>query len=98
MMPREKLLDTGAETLADEELLAIFLRTGLPDMNVLELAGHLLRNFNALRGLMQADQQTLLQCRGIGVAKYAELKAVLEMSERYLRAGIERGDAFSDPD
>lgn len=28
--PREKLLERGAEALSDAELLAIFLRTGVP--------------------------------------------------------------------
>ena len=29
LMPREKLLQYGAQSLTDEELLAIFLRTGI---------------------------------------------------------------------
>ena len=37
--PREKLLGHGAAALSDAELLAIFLRTGSPGQNVLELAG-----------------------------------------------------------
>jgi DNA repair protein RadC len=98
MMPREKLLARGAEALSDEELLAIFLRTGAPGLSVVAFAEKLLDTFSGLRGLMQAKPDEFLAQKGIGVAKYAQLAAALEMSVRYLRAGIERGEAISDPD
>ncbi|MBT4160425.1 MAG: DNA repair protein RadC [Gammaproteobacteria bacterium] len=97
MMPREKLLLDGPESLNDEELLAIFLRTGAPGVSVMELAGQLLADFEGLRGLMQAGKDDFLNCRGVGVAKYAQLISALEMSRRYLRSGIERGESISDP-
>ena len=37
--PREKLLAQGATVLSDAELLAIFLRTGLPGLTAIDLAG-----------------------------------------------------------
>ena len=40
LRPREKLIAKGPKALTDAELLAIFLRTGLPGMNVIELAQH----------------------------------------------------------
>ena len=36
--PREKLLAKGASVLSDAELLAIFLRTGLPGITAIDLA------------------------------------------------------------
>ena len=36
--PREKLLQRGAQALSDAELLAIFLRTGLPGVSAVDLA------------------------------------------------------------
>ena len=97
MLPREKLLLGGPESLSDDELLAVFLRTGRPGTGVLALARELLENFNGLRGLMQADQQTFLACPGVGVAKYAQLVSALEMARRFLLAGLERGEAISNP-
>ena len=47
---------------------------------------------------MQASPDDFLAQKGIGVAKCAQLAAVLEMSVRYLRSGIERGEAISDPE
>ena len=98
MMPREKLLARGAEALSDEELLAIFLRTGTPGLSVIAFAEELLDTFSGLRGLLQAKPDEFLAQKGIGPAKYAQLAAALEMSVRYLRSGIERGEAISDPD
>ncbi|EKO3656208.1 hypothetical protein M3908_002665, partial [Vibrio metschnikovii] len=55
-MPREKLLARGPQALSDAELLAIFLRTGTPGMNVLELADCLLRQAGSLRALFSASK------------------------------------------
>lgn len=97
MLPREKLLRHGPEALADEELLAIFLRTGLPGVGVMDLSRQLLEAFSGLRGLMQAGKEDFLGQPGIGLSKYSQLVSALEMSKRYLRAGIERGEMISDP-
>jgi DNA repair protein RadC len=98
MLPREKLLLHGPESLSDEELLAIVLRTGLPGLPVMAMARQMLQSFSGLRGLMQADREDLLQYQGIGTAKYAQLSTALEMASRYLCAGMARGEALSDPD
>jgi len=95
--PREKLLEYGAGALSDAELLAIFLRTGVKGKSVLEVARELLSKFGGIRGLLEADRDALTGAAGVGVAKYAQLQAALELTERYLHAGFARGDAISDP-
>jgi len=95
--PREKLLSFGAASLSDAELLAIFLRTGTRMKPVMALARDLLNEFHGVRGLLEADKQTLIGAYGIGEAKFAQLHAALELTERYLQAGFERGDAITDP-
>ena len=39
--PREKLMGLGAGALADAELVALLLRTGIPGKNVLQLSQEL---------------------------------------------------------
>ena len=56
--PREKLLLLGAASLSDQELLALFLRTGVPGMHVFQLAQQLLIRFGSLQGILQADVDT----------------------------------------
>lgn len=97
MRPQEKLLATGPGQLSDAELLAIFLRTGMKGKPVMALAQELLEQFDGIRGLLEADQDQLTLIQGVGLAKYVLLKAALELSERYLQSGLERGDAISDP-
>ena len=83
--PREKLLKYGPDVLSDAELLAIFLRTGVPGTNVVDLAREMWNTAGGLRSLMNQSEQDLCSSRGIGSAKYVQLQAALEIGRRYLR-------------
>ncbi|ENM3796289.1 DNA repair protein RadC [Vibrio cholerae] len=96
-MPREKLLQRGPQSLSDPELLAIFLRTGTHGMNVLALADLLLRDFGSLRALFCASKEQFCRHKGLGEAKFVQLQAVLEMTQRYLAETLKRGDALTSP-
>ncbi|WP_337842795.1 DNA repair protein RadC [Rheinheimera sp.] len=95
--PREKLLQQGAATLSDGELLAIFLRTGVAGQNAVELARQLLQDFGGLRPLMAAGETEFCRGRGLGQAKYVQLQAVLELSRRYLLQSLQRDTVFTEP-
>ena len=95
--PREKLLRLGAKNLTDTELLAIFLRTGVVGISAVDLARHLLQHYGNLTALFAADKTTLCNFSGIGIAKYAQLQAVLEMSQRALSERLEQGDMLHSP-
>ncbi len=95
--PREKLLERGAEALTDAELLAIFLRTGVAGRSAVDLARDLLDGFGGLAPLLGAERARFCAAAGLGDAKYAQLKAVLEMSRRYLAENLRRGEALSCP-
>lgn len=96
-MPREKLLQRGPQSLSDAELLAIFLRTGTHGMNVLALADLLLRDFGSLRALFCASKEQFCRHKGLGEAKFVQLQAVLEMTQRYLAETLKRGDTLTSP-
>lgn len=95
--PREKLLARGAGALSDAELLAIFLRTGVPGKSAVDMARDLLANFGSLRALLKASQADFCAENGLGPAKYAQLQAVLEMARRHLAEQLPERDALSDP-
>ncbi len=84
--PRERLKKYGAGSLANAELLAIILRTGVGGENVLNLATRLLVKFGSLMGLARASFSELCGEKGIGVAKAAQLKAAMELGRRLLIA------------
>lgn len=95
--PREKLLERGAASLSDAELLAIFLRTGSPGLSAVDLARQLLSEMGSLRALMEADLHRFCQQPGLGPAKYAQLQAVLEMARRHLAERLQRESALESP-
>ena len=96
--PREKLLDRGANTLSDAELLAIFLRTGTRGLTAVDMARQLLDEFGGLKPLFDASEADFCRHRGLGRAKYAQLQAVLEMARRQLFENIQRGVALCSPE
>lgn len=95
--PREKLLAKGPGALSDAELLAIFLRTGVAGCDAVTLARQLLGQFGSLRALLAADEQQFCQAHGLGLAKFVQLQAVLEMSRRHLAEALQRDDVLTSP-
>jgi len=93
--PREKLLHKGASSLSDAELLAIFLRTGVKGCHVVDLAQQLLKNFGSISAIYSATKDEFCQQHGLGMAKYVQLQACLEMSTRYLAEQLDRGEPLT---
>lgn len=91
--PREKLMSYGVESLSDGELIAILLRTGSREMNVLETSVALLSHFNNLRNLARKSWQELKVIPGIASVKAITLEAVFELSRRIQVASL--GDQFT---
>ena len=67
------LLEKGAASLSDAALLAILLRTGRQGQNAIALAREMINRFGGLNGLMAATQEDLLEIKGIGKAKVAQV-------------------------
>lgn len=97
-MPREKMMALGVESLTDVELLALFLRTGLRGTDVLTLAQEILQHFGSLYGLLSADYMDFTHVQGIGVAKYAQLKGIAELTRRYYNVRVREERALLSPE
>ena len=108
--PREKLLARGPAALADAELLAILLRTGIVGKGVLQMAQELLDpatvdaagkvggGFGGIAGLLHTSSADLARIKGLGPAKRAELVAVMELARRALAEQLRERAAFDSPD
>jgi DNA repair protein RadC len=96
--PREKLRLRGATALTNAELLAIVLNTGVPGETVIDVAIRLLVEHEGLRGLVSADFEELCRQHGLGPAKAAKLKAVLELARRLSAANPEDRPQIKSPD
>lgn len=78
--PRERLLQHGARTLSDAELVAVILGTGAPGKNAIQLAREIL--MGGVRTLRRRDLSALGSVRGVGPAKVARISAAVELSRR----------------
>jgi DNA repair protein RadC len=95
--PRERLLAQGPASLADAELLAILLRTGVKGKSAVDLARQLLARFGSVSALLEAGPASLADIPGLGQAKLAQLQAALELARRALREDLSSRDALSSP-
>lgn len=95
--PRERLLNQGAAALSDAELLAIFLRTGSARHSAIDMARQMISQFGGLINLLNANQQDLLDCHGMGTAKVAHLMAALELGRRYVGQQLQQQSQLNEP-
>lgn len=96
--PREKLLARGAHALSDAELLGVLLGSGIRGCSAVELARALIGEFGSLRELMNAERTRFRARCGIGPARYAVLKAALELARRHFREALRVGPALAAPE
>lgn len=95
--PRERLLAHGAGSLSDAELLAIFLGSGRRGLDAVAFGRRLIQRHGSLRALLERTPAELAAEPGLGPASACRLKAALELATRHLAAGLERGQALTDP-
>ncbi len=98
--PTEKCLERGAESLTDAELLAVILRTGSSGESALGLSRKILSLSgmkSGLLGIYHLSADDLMQVRGLGRVKAAQLKCIAELSRRISRSRFSDGVSFRDP-
>ncbi|MES2901425.1 MAG: DNA repair protein RadC [Pseudomonadota bacterium] len=96
--PRERLISEGAAALSDPELLALFLRVGLPGKSAVELGRELIGHFGSLQGLFGASLAQFCAVHGMGPAKFAQLQAVMELAQRAIGEQLRAGQTLASPD
>ena len=80
--PRERLIKYGKESLSNEELLSIILKTGTKNYSVKTLAKLLLKEINNINDLKDITINKLMSIKGIGKVKAIEILAALELGKR----------------
>lgn len=89
--PRERLLQYGARSLSNSELLAILIRCGQAKHSALHLAQQLLTNSHGrIAPLFNLSLQQAQQHPGIGPATYCQLSAALELARRQLGESLQQ--------
>ncbi len=80
--PREKLLYNGASSLSNQELIAIILRTGSKEQNVLELSEKILLKLESIADMSTLSINELTEIKGIGSSKAISILAAVELGRR----------------
>ena len=101
MMPYEKFLLKGPESLSDEELLAILIRTGTKDEDSVSLGRRVLSLSKGsecgILGLRSVSISELMEIKGIGQVKAIKIKCVTELSRRLVQASRRETVSFREP-
>ena len=85
--PRERLYWMGPEALADAELLAIQLGSGIRGKTAIDVAREMLAAYGSLADVAGREVAELAKVSGVGPVKAARLVAAFELTRR-LRARI----------
>lgn len=96
--PRERLVREGAAALSNPELLALLLRVGVRGKSAVELGHDILQHFGSLHGLFGATLTDFSEVHGLGMAKYAQLQAVMELARRAIGEQLQAGASLSSPE
>ena len=83
--PMERLVQNGVETLSNEELIAIILKTGTKGKSAKELSSLLLSKIGGIKKLYDLNYEYLNKFKGIGKSKACILLAIMELSKRINR-------------
>lgn len=96
--PRERLIRQGSQSLSNQELLAILLRTGTKEESVLSLANRILMNFEKLHALKHATIEEIIAIKGIGEAKAVQLLAAIELGKRLAQKEMDSRFTIRSPE
>lgn len=89
--PQEKLLKDGANRLSNSELIAVIIRTGSKDENVVMLAQRILNDEGrGLRNIAEGTIGKFKSYKGISDVKACQLAAVAELSKRISTLKLEK--------
>ena len=87
--PREKAIKYGVNSLSNIELIAILLRTGSKQDNVLDVAKNLMYDIEKLSLLKDMTISELMKFKGIGKTKAITILASIELGLRVLETSKE---------
>jgi DNA repair protein RadC len=82
LKPRERMKAYGAPALADAELLALLIGSGIPDETAVDMGAKLLDAFGGLPGLAKATGKQLKKFTGIGLARSSSILSAIEIAKR----------------
>jgi len=88
---RERFLKSGLDGFHDYEIVELLLTLATPRKDCKTAAKDLLKKFNSLREVLEADPEGLLQVKGVGPKNVFGLKLARSVAERLLKEKVVKG-------
>ncbi len=95
--PRTKILESGAATLSEVELLAVIFQRGAQADSSIRFCDRLLAHFGGIRPLLTANSLELSAAFGVGAVRLSILRALPELATRFFEATLPVGEAIRSP-
>ncbi len=95
---REKFLQSGLSGFHDYEVIELLLSLNTPRKDCKESAKLLLKQFQTLHGVFEADSNALCKIKGVGPANSFGIKLIKQVSDRYLENKIISKDVVQTPE
>lgn len=80
--PREKAVKLGINSLGNDELIAILLRTGYKNNSVKIVANRLLSELNSFQNIENLSINRIASIKGVGLTKAITILAAIELGNR----------------
>ena len=95
--PQERLEKLGPGPLTDRELLAMLIRSGTINHDVLTIADNLIKQAGSLAGLLRWHASDFQRIKGIGKVKSLQLSTQVEIAKRMMQGDRTREIIFDEP-
>jgi DNA repair protein RadC len=82
---KKKFSESGVSSFHDYEVLELLLSYAIPRKDVKPLAKELLRAFGSLKGLMDAEKESMEKVKGVGAHTAILIKLIKEIGILYLK-------------
>lgn len=90
--PGGKLVEVGAESLSDAELLSILISTGIKGKSAEEIAEEILEKFGSYRGMANQPLEKFLKIKGLGDVKIIRIAAAFEIARRIVKEVLKESE------
>jgi len=87
--PREKLAMLGPGALGNDELMALFISTGMKGMSAIQIGRNLIQKYGSMGALGGMSVSQLAKEKGLGLAKASKLAAAFELGSRVAREQLQ---------
>ena len=100
LLPYERFLQIGPQSLSDKELLALVIRSGVKGTDVLNIAEQVteLLKGKSIYGLYDISYKELLKIRGIGTVKAVKILCIIEFARRLYKPVTKSEIKFLTPE